>query len=246
LAREVPSRREQRKSQTRERLLQAAQKLFARNGYDETSYDEIARTAGVARTTAFNHFPRKEDFVAAWVAERRAELHAAMGSHGDVRDSDDGGRGGEMPASSRLLVIMRVMADIYERRREEGRAFIGAWVRLGGPILDEPVAAHMFAVLVREGQHAGEFVEGIDAEAAGEVIRAVYFDALWRWADPAHNPPENALFETMLTRMQLVLTGLCVDGDRRHVRNAVDLVRSLGVAGVGAGRPSSAGTEPEG
>lgn len=226
MAREVPSRREQRKSQTRERLLEAAQKLFVSNGYDETSYDEIAGTAGVARQTAFNHFPHKEDFVAAWVAERRAELQAALGSHGDDdRDGDPGE--GEMSASSRLLVIMRVMADIYERRRDEGRAFMGAWVRLGGPILDEPVAAHIFAVLVRQGQRAGEFVEDIDAEAAGEVIRAVYFDALWRWADPAHNPRENALFETMLTRMRLVLTGLCVDGDRRHVRNAVDLVHSL-------------------
>ena len=217
----APSRRELRKSETRERLLGSARKLFVARGYDETSYDDIARTAGVARQTAFNHFPRKEDFVAAWVAERRAELHTAMGPHADGDD------GGEDSASSRLLVIMRVMADIYERRRDEGRVFMSAWVRLGGPILDEPVAAHMFAVLVREGQRSGEFVEDVDAEAAGEVIRAVYFDALWRWADPAHEPTENALFEAMLTRMRIVLTGLCVDADRRHIRRAVDLVRSL-------------------
>lgn len=215
------SRRELRKSETRERLLGSARKLFVSKGYDDTSYDEIARAAGVARQTAFNHFPRKEDFVAAWVAERRAELHAAMGPSGN---------GGEESASSRLLVIMRVMADIYERRREEGRAFMSAWVRLGGPILDEPVAAQMFAVVVREGQRVGEFVPEVDAEAAGEVIRAVYFDALWRWADPAQEPAENALFETMLTRMRIVLTGLCIDGERRHLRRAIDLVRSLEVA----------------
>ncbi|WP_186382442.1 TetR/AcrR family transcriptional regulator [Amycolatopsis rhizosphaerae] len=219
----VPSRREQRKSETRERLLLSARQLFVSKGFDETSYDEIARSAGVARQTAFNHFPRKEDFVAAWVAQRRIELHEAMGAAGEA------GGAGESSASSRLLVVMRVMADIYERRREEGRVFMHAWVRLGGPILDEPVAAHMFAAVIRSGQQAGEFVADVDAEAAGEVIRAIYFDALWRWADPAYEPAANTLFENLLTRMQLVLTGLCTDGDRRHVRQAVNLVRSLEV-----------------
>ena len=215
------SRRAQRKTETRERLFAAARELFVRKGYDETSYDEIARAAGVARQTAFNHFPRKEDFVGAWTAQRRAELHEAMSAPPEP---------GASSASSRLLVIMRVMADIYERRREEARVYISAWIRLGGPILEEPVAAQMFAVVIREGQEAGEFVPDLVPQAAGEVIRAVYFDALWRWADPAHEPAENVLFENLLTRMRLVLTGLCVDGDRRHVRQAVDLVRSLEIA----------------
>lgn len=215
--RTTSSRRESRKRETRDRLLSSARRLFVRNGYEETSYDEIAKDAGVARQTAFNHFPRKEDFVAAWTAERRVELHDAM----------EAPQPGAPSASSRLLVIMRVMADIYERRRAEARVLVGAWIRLGGPILDEPVAAQMFAVVVREGQKAGEFVAELDADAAGDVIRAVYFDALWRWADPAHEPAVNALFENLLLRMRLVLTGLCVDGDRRQVGEAVDLVRSL-------------------
>ena len=59
-------RRQQRKVETRERLLDTASELFASRGFAETTYDDIARAGGVARQTVFNYFPRKEDFVIAW------------------------------------------------------------------------------------------------------------------------------------------------------------------------------------
>lgn len=48
---------------TRARLVSAAFQLFAENGYDRTSVDEIASRAGVGRTTFFRHFATKEDVV---------------------------------------------------------------------------------------------------------------------------------------------------------------------------------------
>jgi AcrR family transcriptional regulator len=43
-----------------ERILQAAGKLFARQGYHGTSTREIARLAGVSENTIFRHFENKE------------------------------------------------------------------------------------------------------------------------------------------------------------------------------------------
>ena len=54
--------RERKKLATRARLLAAAEDLFATNGYHATTIDEIAARADVARATAFNYFPRKEEF----------------------------------------------------------------------------------------------------------------------------------------------------------------------------------------
>jgi AcrR family transcriptional regulator len=48
---------------TRRRLVDAAMALFAEQGFDSTSIDDVAARAGVGRTTYFRHFPTKEDVV---------------------------------------------------------------------------------------------------------------------------------------------------------------------------------------
>jgi len=48
---------------TRRRLVDAAMALFAEQGFDSTSIEDVAGRAGVGRTTFFRHFPTKEDVV---------------------------------------------------------------------------------------------------------------------------------------------------------------------------------------
>jgi TetR/AcrR family transcriptional regulator of autoinduction and epiphytic fitness len=45
--------------------VQAAVQEFRRLGYDATSMDAIAASAGVSKRTVYNHFPGKEDLFAA-------------------------------------------------------------------------------------------------------------------------------------------------------------------------------------
>jgi AcrR family transcriptional regulator len=47
----------------RQRLAEAAVSLFAENGYDETTVDDIAVRAGVSRSTFFRHYRSKEDVI---------------------------------------------------------------------------------------------------------------------------------------------------------------------------------------
>ena len=54
----------QTKQATRKRILQAARRLFADNGYDSTTTRDIAKEAGIASGTLFNYFPSKEAVVA--------------------------------------------------------------------------------------------------------------------------------------------------------------------------------------
>ncbi|MBD2461000.1 TetR/AcrR family transcriptional regulator [Oscillatoria sp. FACHB-1407] len=46
--------------ETRTRILQAAQRLFARRGYDGTTTRDLAEAAGVAEGTLFRHFENKK------------------------------------------------------------------------------------------------------------------------------------------------------------------------------------------
>jgi len=56
----APSRREKHKSRTRQALREAALKLFAAQGFDTTTTEEIAERAGVSVRTFFRYFPTKE------------------------------------------------------------------------------------------------------------------------------------------------------------------------------------------
>jgi TetR/AcrR family transcriptional regulator, cholesterol catabolism regulator len=205
--------RQRRKAETRERLLAVASELFAANGYDQTSYDDIARLAGVARQTVFNYFPRKEDFARAWGARRRAEIDEVLAS----------APFGDQPAVSRLVLMLRVLSASYERAPAEGRVFTIAWVKWGGPILEEPMLADRFAEVIAEGQKSGEIRKDVDAGTAGQLIRAAYFDALWRWA--AADAP--SLFSAMLSRLELVLTGISVTADRDSLRRSIHLATAI-------------------
>ena len=209
--------RDRRKIETRERLLTAASQLFAQNGYDQTSYDDIALLAGVARQTVFNYFPRKEDFARAWGARRRAEVEEVLAS------APVAGQ----PAVSRLVLMLRVLADSYERSPAEGRVFTIAWVKWGGPVLEEPMLADQFAAVIAEGQQSGEIRKDVDAGAAGHLLRAAYFSALWRWAAPGRPADAPSLFSALISGLELVLTGLCVIADRDVVRRSMHLARAI-------------------
>jgi hypothetical protein len=61
--RRAPGRREIKRQETRERIVDAATDLFAERGFDAVTVMEIARRAGVVEKTVFNHFPVKEGLV---------------------------------------------------------------------------------------------------------------------------------------------------------------------------------------
>ncbi|SEC28553.1 transcriptional regulator, TetR family [Pseudomonas mohnii] len=60
----------------REAIIQAAIAEFRANGFDITSMDKIAATAGVSKRTVYNHFPSKEELFAEILNQLWARLTA--------------------------------------------------------------------------------------------------------------------------------------------------------------------------
>jgi AcrR family transcriptional regulator len=192
--REPPAgRRERQRLLMRERLMSAALELFAARGFADTTIDEIAERADVARQTVLNHFPHKTDFARAWGQGRRDEL-AAIGA--------------SMGADASALALIRgsfmAAAEMNERERDLTRA-----------MLDSLTPTEIFlyiravpAAAIERGKELGEFSPAADSAVAAEILTSVYFGTVSRWL--IDGPPPFDLASALAERLDLVLAGLQV------------------------------------
>ena len=93
-----------------EDILVAAEELFLRAGFGDTSMQAVATRAGVAKATVYSNFPSKEDLFAA-VTRRRAECNKLDINHIDLRSED-------IPATLTQLAVAFLL-DIYSREQIE-------------------------------------------------------------------------------------------------------------------------------
>lgn len=70
--------REQKKEQTRERLIACAIELFEKRGIEGTTVDEIATRAGTGKGTVYNYFASKEDIIVAFMAQMESRMQPAI------------------------------------------------------------------------------------------------------------------------------------------------------------------------
>jgi AcrR family transcriptional regulator len=190
--------RERKKQATRDRLLEVAQELFAERGYAATSIDEIAVRADVSRATVFNYFARKEAFIHAWVARRRALIARVL------TDEQDG----SIETTALLDRTIMAVGETLEADPDVNRGLARAWVQAGGPLLPGASGtAELFAETISIGQSRGDIRRDIDAQHAGRVLLDAYLGAVVRWAAETDSAPPS-VSEALRTVLDLLLEGL--------------------------------------
>ncbi|MEV6113837.1 TetR/AcrR family transcriptional regulator [Streptomyces sp. NPDC052109] len=191
-------RRERNKQKVKERLYSSALQLFAENGYEHTSIEEIAERADVARGTFFNYFQRKEDLIRAWGDRRREALMESI-SRAEPR-----GRG----AVARLEQCMAILGSLNEEERESTAAMLMAWVKAGRPLLEEPYVGQIFAEIVEDGCREGEFRADLIPEHVGNVLRDVYLGILYRWSQRSPRDGYGSLHCELQEALKMLLLGI--------------------------------------
>ena len=187
-------RRAAQRERMRARLLDAALRLFAEQGYEATTIDQIAREADVARQTVLNHYPHKRDFPIAWGAQRRERLRRL----GERADPDE-------PARDRLHRYFAELAAMNEPERELTRV-LRAGLRHDDVAAEHRPVPEAVVAAVRSGRDSGEFADTPAPEVVAEVITAVYSDTLSRWL-PGDTRPFD-LADALAERLNLLLDGL--------------------------------------
>ena len=81
------AKQEERRAATRALIMDAAEKLFGAAGFDQTSIDDIALEAGVAKGAVYHHFKNKRDLFEAVFEIVSARLALALAS--EVSPGDD-------------------------------------------------------------------------------------------------------------------------------------------------------------
>ncbi len=72
------SRRERHSAAVRQRLFDAAMRLFAERGFTETTVEDITNAADVGKGTFFNYFPSKEELLTSFADLRIGKIRVAL------------------------------------------------------------------------------------------------------------------------------------------------------------------------
>jgi AcrR family transcriptional regulator len=121
--------RARKRRETAERIIEAALTLFANNGYDATTLDEIAASADISRRTFFHYFKTKDDILLSLQSDLGAALAAAVRTQPtDV---------------SPLATIREVIADAASRFSDERALLIDRIMRSSASIQARKSAAYI-------------------------------------------------------------------------------------------------------
>ena len=69
---------------TKERILEAALTLFAENGYDGTSVEQIANVVGIKAPSLYKHYKGKEDILNALIDSAETRYEEMFGSEDNI------------------------------------------------------------------------------------------------------------------------------------------------------------------
>lgn len=174
-------RRERKKQETYQRLLEVGWDLLRTRGYDQTTVADITEAADVAKGTFFNYFPTKED-LADQIAVWRIEL---LGTQ--VLNAE----GVPEWAVARIKLLFRAMAGEFELNDLTRQMLLAG---MGGPHRHK--SAHRIGSLVRdlviEGQARGEIRNDIEPGFVSQLLMTCWFYYFARWWHEGAQYPEEA------------------------------------------------------
>lgn len=199
---ETLSRRERKKQETRQALLEAALALFREKGYDETTVEEITERSDVSKGTFFNYFDSKQALLGELVAWQMTRLQGAVEvAHGAPQ--------------SPLARIELLMTLLREQTISDWRLFQRAYAsRLGRPSPHQG-RHRLFALvsdLVREAQASDEIRDDVEAELVSDLIFVAYIRRLAAFIHKGEGPPPVDDSEQV---MDILMNGLAGPNWRR-------------------------------
>lgn len=161
---------QQRKLETRDRILRAGTRIFARKGYGQAAVEDILNEAGISRGAFYHHFSGKDEVFKALLGEHLQREFIEM-------------RALEQAKSLRE-VLQRYTDFLLNHIRAElagdslGMEFWAAAAHddaiRGGVNEFHGRTLRLTADMLRAGQHAGVVRSDVDVEGAAFLLQAIF------------------------------------------------------------------------
>jgi AcrR family transcriptional regulator len=176
-----PPERTRAGSDKRQLILDAAIKVFARNGYHGSRVSDIAREAGIAYGLVYHYFKNKEEILDTIFGEQ----------WGSFLDALEVIAGGANPTEDKLLSIAGLILNAYRVRSDWVKVLVYEIQR--SPRFSDPeqirAMGRLFEIvagILREGQERGDlraeldpdvacfiFIGGLDIVVTGRVLGVI-------------------------------------------------------------------------
>jgi AcrR family transcriptional regulator len=193
-----------RSRDTRQAIIKAALELWSERGYDtgidDTTAEQIAARAGVAKATFYFHFARKDDILlqTGWLTARvfyedalRALIHA--GSTDEVID------GVTVKLCRRIERVPRLA--LRRMLRAQGAAASDSPRKWSDP--EHFGFGRAFAVIFLHAQQSGDMPQTVTPDSLGAMFEAQLMAAIHDWA----HEEEASLLATLRERFAVLLAG---------------------------------------
>jgi len=162
------SLRETKKRETSARILAVAQSLFLRQGFAQTTAEDIAAAAGVSRASLFNYYNGKAAIIEALAARLEPRLVKMVLHY----------MGKPLSTEERIQALFGYVARVVEQTSELTRLLLVQ----GGNAADFPELRRAFVDLVEEGQRRGELRDDFKPEVMAEAVYLGFVAGLLGWA----------------------------------------------------------------
>lgn len=161
----------------RERIIADATELFAREGYGDTSLQDVARTVGVAKSTLLHHYPTKEALLRAVLVSRDRALASRAVHRPSTRAADElrartVDAAGDNAAAAGLIEVYAVLSsEAVPETHPAHQYFTERFAHIIG----------QFAELFRVAQADGELPSHRDPEQEAIWLVALWDGLQYRW-----------------------------------------------------------------
>jgi AcrR family transcriptional regulator len=180
------SRRERRKREVRERIVDAAMKRFVRQGFDATTVDQIADDADVAQKTFFNYFPTKQDLFHQLAQTRIDEFCQILEEEREVEGS----------TQDKLEHCFLRLSELLEERKRLARDLILEIMKTQTPGTagEELSKFHaLIGAILRDGQAAGDVRTDHSVDFLAEVVLGGFNTVMNNWLNIPDYPLKDRL-----------------------------------------------------
>ncbi|HEY9034007.1 MAG TPA: TetR/AcrR family transcriptional regulator [Pseudomonadales bacterium] len=171
------SRRERRKQEFRERILQAAITLFEQQGCDATTLDDICTLADLSRPTFYKYFAGKQELIQALVDTLWLKLAAEL-----TEQSLGTSAGTAQFLHGFFRMINREFSKYSRLERELIRQSMGSAAQENHSIATLQALTAMFARVYRQGRQRGEIGSEFPVDFLAEMSMAAINSVMMNWA----------------------------------------------------------------